>query len=111
MTPHQRELLIMLAEEAGELVQACTKALRHGLDNHHPDFPNRTNTDNIRNELADLLAVYNLLSDEVVGIEPHGEDVLQAIKQKMRWMRTKPGQDQHPDDDATGMGGIGKGSI
>jgi hypothetical protein len=31
-----RELLVILAEEAAEVVQAVTKILRHGLDNHHP---------------------------------------------------------------------------
>jgi hypothetical protein len=37
LTPKQMELLSMLAEEAGEIVQAAMKAQRHGLESQHPD--------------------------------------------------------------------------
>jgi hypothetical protein len=53
VNPAQRELLTMLAEEAGEVVQACTKALRHGLDSRHPDG-GPTNAQQLTRELRDL---------------------------------------------------------
>lgn len=56
LTPAQAELLEMIAEEAAEVVQACTKALRHGLDSRHPDG-GPTNAEQLSRELADLAAV------------------------------------------------------
>lgn len=42
LTPAESEVLESLAEEAGEVVQACMKILRHGLSNFHPADPDRT---------------------------------------------------------------------
>lgn len=56
MTPAQHERLVMLAEEAGEVVQACTKALRHGLDGYHPHRAG-TNAEDLLAELTDLMAI------------------------------------------------------
>lgn len=56
LTPAQAELLEMIAEEAAEVVQACTKALRHGLDSRHPDG-GPTNAEQLAHELRDLACV------------------------------------------------------
>lgn len=56
MNDAQRERLTMLIEECGEVIQAATKALRHGYESRHPDGgPN--NREYLMRELEDLLAV------------------------------------------------------
>lgn len=58
LTEGARERLEMLAEEAGEIVQAVTKILRHGYDSYNPNDPLKiTNKDNLELELADLLSI------------------------------------------------------
>ncbi|KFH18409.1 hypothetical protein ELZ19_06815 [Brucella abortus] len=73
LTPAQAERLAMLAEEAGEVVQAACKALRHGFESTHPDG-GPTNRSLLARELRDLNAVMGMMLasgdlplDEVVG--------------------------------------------
>lgn len=66
LSENERELLTMLAEEAAEIVKACTKALRHGLDSHHPETF-ETNRAALKRELADLEAVRLLMHEEGVA--------------------------------------------
>lgn len=59
LSPAEAERLHMLIEEAGEVIQASTKILRHGYQSHNPDVsppvvPNRLD---LERELADLIAV------------------------------------------------------
>lgn len=63
LTPAQRERLTMLAEEASELAQACTKALRHGLDCYNP-VTGVINAEAIHNEFIDALAIVIALQQE-----------------------------------------------
>ena len=66
-------LLACLAEEAGEVVQACGKALRFGLEAGHPASI-ATNEDDIVNEINDMMAVANLL------LNTSGSDILDDEK-------------------------------
>ena len=63
--PAINELLVMLAEEGGELVQASTKAIRHGLQSFNPgrDDQRMNNLTDLRKELCDVLAVARLLEE------------------------------------------------
>lgn len=55
LTPAQAEVLALLAEEAGELIQAIGKILRHGLESTHPANPGGpTNADALVRELGDV---------------------------------------------------------
>jgi NTP pyrophosphatase (non-canonical NTP hydrolase) len=56
----QEHLLTCLAEEAGEIVQAVTKALRFGLDDGYPGT-DRTNKMDIQIEIRQLIAVKEML--------------------------------------------------
>lgn len=82
------ELMIMMVEEAGEVVQATTKALRHGLDNHHPKVPDVTNQQAMQNELADVAAVVSLLGEAGVQVKPDPQQITWAVKAKRHWMRS-----------------------
>lgn len=59
-------LLICLTEECGEVIQACSKALRFGLDDDHqsanPDIVSPRKY--IVKELGDLTAVIELLYED-----------------------------------------------
>lgn len=52
LTPGEAERLAMLAEEAGEIVQAVTKVLRHGYDSFHPNELESTDPSDNRMDLA-----------------------------------------------------------
>ena len=56
LSPAETERLAILAEEAGEIVQIVSKALRHGLDFKHPET-GETNRAAIARELGDLDAI------------------------------------------------------
>lgn len=56
LSPAEAERLAVLAEECGEIVQIVMKAMRHGLDFHHPET-GETNRAAIARELGDLDAI------------------------------------------------------
>ena len=55
-------LLVCLAEECGEVVQAVGKALRFGLEDSRPEAM-ATNAQDISREINDLIAVVELLEE------------------------------------------------
>lgn len=55
-------LLACLTEEAGEVAQAVGKALRFGLTDGYPGT-DRTNEQDIANEVCDLAAIVEMLVD------------------------------------------------
>lgn len=59
LSPATAEMLALIAEEAGEIVQAVAKALRHGLDSVHPET-DLDNTTALENEIGDLLAAVQI---------------------------------------------------
>lgn len=84
LTAAEVELLTMLAEEAAEVVQACTKALRHGLESTHPDG-GPTNHEALSKEMADLGAV-SLVMRNAMGVASYGPfDLLTALHRKRRY--------------------------
>lgn len=59
---HEIERLAILAEEAGEFIQAIGKILRHGYDSFHPDKPlDGDNRDHLCQELGDLRYIVNFM--------------------------------------------------
>lgn len=67
MTERERYLLIVLMEECGEVIQECSKALRFGIDDKHPNLGG-TNRERIRGELSDVLAMIDMLiEDDLIG--------------------------------------------
>jgi len=74
-------ILITASEECAEIQQAISKALRFGLDNHHPDRPNFTNADDIMQEFIQLCAVIELL--QCMGKLPmYCDSFVQSTKNK-----------------------------
>lgn len=62
MMTRQEHLLACLSEEAAEVVQRVTKALRFGLTEREPAQP-FDNADRIARECNDLLAVLKMLEE------------------------------------------------
>lgn len=83
LTPAEAERLAMLVEECGEVIQAATKILRHGYESHHPDDPSTTNRDLLTSEMADLLAVSEMMDADFSLIDAAAKDT--AIERKMRY--------------------------
>lgn len=84
LTPAQAERLAILAEEAGEVVQAVGKILRHGYGSHHPDNAAVDNRDHLEHELGDLTAVIHDMVERgdlsLKPIERQREDKLRRLK-------------------------------
>ncbi|MDR1939064.1 MAG: hypothetical protein LBQ73_11295 [Tannerellaceae bacterium] len=78
-------LLITLAEECGEVIQAVSKALRFGLDDHAPDSL-ESNAERIVKELSDLKGVEIMLIDEGVIRSGNTKDVFAKIDKVEKWM-------------------------
>lgn len=69
LDPATAELLALLAEECGELVQAIGKVLRHGLDSQHPDS-GVDNQDTLEREMGDVRAAMILLCEAGIASRP-----------------------------------------
>ena len=52
----QEEMLVITAEECGELIQACSKIYRYGNEKQHKKL--------LSEEIGDVLAMISLLIDE-----------------------------------------------
>lgn len=61
----QIELIALLLEECGEVVQVCGKILRHGLNSYHP-VSKESNRESLHKELGDVLAAMQLLERELI---------------------------------------------
>lgn len=92
MTPQQRELIEMLAEEAGEIVQICMKALRHGASSYHPaDQSRRSNSMTIADEVADLCTVARQINRSGLYPKiPTDEEMDRIWKRKLRYTHHQP---------------------
>ena len=63
LSPADTEVLAILAEECGELVQAVTKILRHGIYSHHPESAQVTNRDLLEKEMGDVLGAMRMVCE------------------------------------------------
>lgn len=88
MTEAERERLIMLAEEAGEVVQIVGKILRHGYESYHPDDPLQvTNREHLTNEIRDIDGIiYGMLENGDLKLDDFGLEIAIATWQrKLKW--------------------------
>jgi NTP pyrophosphatase (non-canonical NTP hydrolase) len=87
LSPAQAERLAMLIEEAGEVIQAATKVLRHGYSSYHPDDPQWSNRELLQREIRDLLVVLELMANAGDRNTIYADDVLyeKAREKKLRY--------------------------
>ncbi|TCT41178.1 hypothetical protein [Martelella mediterranea] len=84
LSPAEAERLAMLAEEAGEIVQAVGKILRHGYESFHPSDPTTPNRVLLSNEVGDLSAVYTMMlaNGDLPSIQE--DEVTASLASKLR---------------------------
>ena len=71
------EILTLIQEECGELVQACAKAHRFGLSSCHPETKPTTNIETIIRECIDVCAVIDML---IRDMDPKMFEDLKQVK-------------------------------
>ena len=90
LTPGQVERLVMLAEEAGEIVQAVGKVLRHGYESSHPHDPDSvTNRESLMREIRDFTAVASRMG-RTGDLPIKDEDGFHSFDAAKTWMRKLP---------------------
>ena len=85
-----REILTILAEECGEVVQRCTKILRFGLTVN--PWNGKHNREQLESELGDVAAMLRMLS--AMGVISSREVAVAACK-KLAAMRRPDGRLRH----------------
>lgn len=81
----KEHLLTILSEECNEVAQAVSKALRFGLQDHHPKNNNKTNENLIIEEYIQLVGTMNLLiEDGIIRCPPAREFVEGAESKKCK---------------------------
>ena len=85
MNEDTREVLLILQEECAEVTQAISKCFRFGPDQMKPG-KDRTNINMLEEEIGDLFAMVELLTDLNVGITVEG--VQQAKMKKFEKLKT-----------------------
>ena len=84
MNDETREVLLILQEECAEVTQAISKCFRFGPDQLKPG-KERTNINMLEEEIGDLMAMVELLTDMNIGVTIEG--VQQAKKNKFEKLK------------------------
>ena len=86
MNEQTKELLLILQEECAEVTQAVSKCMRFGPDQMKPG-KNRTNINMLEEEIGDLFAMVELLTDMNVGVTVEGikEAKLNKFNKFKKW--------------------------
>jgi NTP pyrophosphatase (non-canonical NTP hydrolase) len=84
MNDDTREVLLILQEECAEVTQAVSKCFRFGPDQMKPG-KERTNINMLEEEIGDLFAMVELLTDLNVGVTPEG--IAEAKKNKFEKLK------------------------
>ena len=84
MNNETREILLILAEEASEVIKEVSKIMRFGPDQCKPGS-NETNIQALEQELGDLQAMIELLLDNNIGVTTAGLD--EAKKKKFKKLK------------------------
>lgn len=65
LTPEELEALALMTEEAGEVVQAAMKIVRHGMHSRHP-VTMADNKASLEKEIGDFKAVVKVATDAAI---------------------------------------------
>lgn len=85
MNEDTREVMLILQEECAEVTQAISKCFRFGPDQMKPG-KDRTNINMLEEEIGDLFAMVELLTDLDIGVTEQG--IFKAKKKKFEKLKT-----------------------
>lgn len=86
VTEAERERLEMLIEECSEVIQCCTKILRHGYNSFHPNDPTTSNNSHLEKEIHDVLAILNEMKNrEDIVISSNINTMGKRWQKKLKW--------------------------
>jgi NTP pyrophosphatase (non-canonical NTP hydrolase) len=71
MNEDTREIILILSEECAEVAKEVSKIMRFGPDQVKPG-KDKTNIQVLEEELGDLLAMVELLTDKNIGVSKQG---------------------------------------
>lgn len=71
MNEDTREIILILSEECAEVAKEVSKIMRFGPDQIKPG-KDKTNIQVLEEELGDLLAMVELLTDKNIGVSKQG---------------------------------------
>ena len=88
LTSYQDELLEILAEECGEMVQEKSKIFRFGYEEQSEHIKGKTHRECLEQEIGDLLAMIEMIVDSDIGITYNGIEAAKQRKLKKvpKWM-------------------------
>lgn len=79
MNEDTREIILILSEECAEVAKEVSKIMRFGPDQVKPG-KEKTNIQVLEEELGDLLAMIELLTDKNIGVTKEGLDLAKKAK-------------------------------
>lgn len=79
MNEDTREIILILSEECAEVAKEVSKIMRFGPDQIKPG-KDKTNIQVLEEELGDLLAMIELLTDKNVGVTVEGLEIAKKAK-------------------------------
>ena len=79
MNEDTREIILILSEECAEVAKEVSKIMRFGPDQIKPG-KDKTNIQVLEEELGDLLAMIELLTDKDIGVTTAGLELAKKAK-------------------------------
>jgi NTP pyrophosphatase (non-canonical NTP hydrolase) len=79
MNEDTREIILILSEECAEVAKEVSKIMRFGPDQIKPG-KDKTNIAVLQEELGDLLAMIELLTDKDIGVTVEGLELAKKAK-------------------------------
>lgn len=79
MNEDTREIILILSEECAEVAKEVSKIMRFGPDQIKPG-KDKTNIQVLEEELGDLLAMIELLTDKNIGVTIEGLELAKKAK-------------------------------
>ena len=80
MNAETKEVLLILQEECAEVSQAISKCFRFGPDQVGPTSNGKTNIGRVEEELGDLVAMVELLTDLDIGVTTSNIELAKKLK-------------------------------
>jgi hypothetical protein len=94
LTPHESEILVVLIEECGEVIQAATKLLRFGKENRPDDGgvgAGEPNTVVLSKEVGDLRYLLTMVRDAGLTEELIERQAQERKHDRLRWFMQTQG--------------------